>query len=288
MQKWIIVFFSLLLLSSLSAAAVVMKDGTVYEHVIVSESGEQVVIRKLNGETLAFPREAIESIAYEGGAVKKNTVEKNTEVAQPTQETQKSESPAPTPPQQASPTPSGFHTHDGFYLNMMWGLGSLNFSETRGGDSLSMGGLSGQFSLKLDGAVTRSVVLFGAIDSFSAPSPDAKMVIDGVTYSGSLQNTTYSSLMIGVGAGIYFGDNFLAKLTLGQASAILEYKSGGISYKSETDKGFGVNVSIGKEWWISADWGIGVAFFGHMSSIKDEGVPATQTYLGVAFTATYN
>ena len=60
---------------------------------------------------------------------------------------------------------------------------------------------------------------------------------------------------------------------------------------NDTNWGFGLRAALGKEWWVSDHWGLGIA--GHVSLTvnQDSGTnPPTWTGLGatVAFSATYN
>jgi hypothetical protein len=43
---------------------------------------------------------------------------------------------------QEKPAEPGYHTHDGFYLNLMGGIGAAGFSETVGNASLTISGLA--------------------------------------------------------------------------------------------------------------------------------------------------
>ena len=59
----------------------------------------------------------------------------------------------------------------------------------------------------------------------------------------------------------------------------------------ETDPGFGMDLLVGKEWWVSSSWGLGLAAQFIYGSAKDR-EPALERWTtfggGLLFTATYN
>jgi hypothetical protein len=65
--------------------------------------------------------------------------------------------------------------------------------------------------------------------------------------------------------------------------------------KGSTNPGVGAYVSIGKEWWVSDNWGLGVALFAYASRMdaRESGTfvgryTVYNTVAGVVFSATYN
>jgi hypothetical protein len=59
---------------------------------------------------------------------------------------------------------------------------------------------------------------------------------------------------------------------------------------ASSDGGFGLNVDIGKEWWVNANWGLGVAGRFWYTSAKDEEADDAEFECiggGVLFSATY-
>jgi hypothetical protein len=59
---------------------------------------------------------------------------------------------------------------------------------------------------------------------------------------------------------------------------------------AESNVGFGFSLEVGKEWWVSTDWGLGAAFQFQFASMKDKDIDAQITGLGfvVLLSATYN
>jgi len=182
----------------------------------------------------------------------------------------------------------GFHKHDGFYLNLMGGVGAIGFSESFGTSTVKISGTTSHFGLKMGGAISENVILFGAIDAFSALNPSYTITTSTASGSGSLTNTTYGISSIGGGIALYTDSNYFFAATLGMAKGTLQYTSGAVSVTGATEYGIGANLNIGKEWWVSNNWGLGAAVVGHFSSVKDAGNSATQIYGGLAVSATYN
>ena len=67
----------------------------------------------------------------------------------------------------------------------------------------------------------------------------------------------------------------------------------------ETESGWGFSLSLGKEWWVSENWGLGLAGFVYHSRTTGEDIsfdyetyqrPYTvdNTVIGIMFSATYH
>jgi hypothetical protein len=62
-----------------------------------------------------------------------------------------------------------------------------------------------------------------------------------------------------------------------------------VSSKQFTKTGFGFNLMVGKEWWVSDNWGLGVALQLLLAGAKDrDGTEWDSGALAVLFTATHN
>ncbi len=182
---------------------------------------------------------------------------------------------------------SPVHRHDGFYFNAVAGTGWANI------DRMAMGG-AGLFGIKLGGAVSDHVVLFGAIDTYWMFSPIMKTVITlgdkSIALSGNLDGYILMP-NFSAGAGYYTDSNYFLLLSMGMAawqikSDVPQTTFGGTK---ESNPGSSLSLSIGKEWWISDNWGIGVALIGHGAINMSRGVYGSGYYFaGIAVTATYN
>lgn len=179
----------------------------------------------------------------------------------------------------------GFQQHDGFYLRLHCGGGYLTASEPYQGSNLTMSGGAFAFSAAFGGAITPHLIIYGEFVGMVVSDPNVTLNSQSATASG----TTMS--MIGFGPGVaYYVEPmnmyFSGTLTLSKLS--FDDSKGNVT--AESDMGFGLSAVLGKEWWVSADWGLGAAFQFQVASMKDKGVDARLTGLGFALllSATYN
>jgi hypothetical protein len=174
--------------------------------------------------------------------------------------------------------------HRGLFLRMHLGGGYLNSSVRSGGTDLKVNGGAGSFSVALGGAVGQNLHLYGELADSIAGSPNYTR--NGS--SGTLTNTTYSLLAMGPGVNYYFmpvnvylsGSLLLSRVNVSSSSG-----------NGNSDWGLAGKFQLGKEWWVSDTWGLGVA---GMLLASGNGVgggsPGTfSTWSGaVLFSATYN
>lgn len=189
--------------------------------------------------------------------------------------------PAPAAP--AGPE-RGFHQHDGFYLTFDLGLGGFQTS----GGGLTASGTSGSFLVGAGGSLTPSLAVYAAIFDEVDTSPTLKTPIGTATAS----NVTHSLMAYGLGATWYLvPSNFYVSVLGGVGQVSLEYKAGGVDRKYSTKSGPVARLSLGKEWWASTNWGLGLSVNFTGASNKDNGVAAATMKsgaVGLAFSATYN
>jgi hypothetical protein len=188
-------------------------------------------------------------------------------------------------------TEPGYHRHDGLYLRFLLGIGSLSFSEspvyTNGTGRLSASGTAGFFAFHLGFSLTDNVILYGALNGYSASNPDYSL--NGTSFAETLSNTLGVS-SYGGGLALYLDSlNAYISADLGTATTRITVGRAATSSKS----GIGINLQIGKEWWVSKNWGLGAALFYHYSSmdvdVTGSVIPRiTNNVIGVAFSATYN
>ena len=85
-------------------------------------------------------------------------------------------------------------------------------------------------------------------------------------------------------ANVYLSTSFNANRILLEIPTPLE------TQRYESDPGGGINFMVGKEWWVSDNWGLGVAASLRSSRMKSDGgdVDWTARSLDILFSATYN
>jgi hypothetical protein len=177
------------------------------------------------------------------------------------------------------------YVHDGFFLRIAPGLGWNDTSSDSGGNTQELSGVCGLFNLAIGGAVAQDLIVHLDLSGVNIPDPDFSI-------NGHDQSSYYSSAstsLIGIGMTYYFPSNFYVTGVVGIAESSKEFN--GTTIRSDT--GFGANVMAGKEWWISANWGIGIAGQFLYTNCPERPVAGARpdeesTSFGILFSATYN
>ena len=182
-----------------------------------------------------------------------------------------------------------FHTHDGFFLRLLGGIGSGNVVVTdipllfpfMGFEDkvLTLSGKTFTYRIQIGTAVAKNLILFGEIGASSLDDPD----VDGI--NASIRD-------YGAGLCYYFMPlNFYFSGSITISHAAIEVKE--VWYSATPRPGAGFFISAGKEWWAAADLGLGIAGFmyvSHMTDIDkyyDQVLPVKNTVFGLVFSATY-
>lgn len=182
---------------------------------------------------------------------------------------------------------TGENEHDGFFLRFQLGAGyqSITYKDGFEGEDIVFSGLAGNFSFQIGLAVINNFILFGELSTVVVDEPKFKVG----SSSGTADGVTMSVSSYGGGFSYYFmPSNVYFTLSAAASQAKSEYS--GSSGKSEV--GFGAKVSLGKEWWVSTNWGLGIAAVLQFDYMKDKGDGETydmyNVYGGIAFSATFN
>lgn len=194
--------------------------------------------------------------------------------------------PPPPPPPGYGPDPQygtaapTDHRHDGFYLRIFLGLGYTSMSV----DDLDVdvSGAGGAFGLAAGYAVTDNFIIFGEIFDDIAVSPE----VNGQNVDNN--DVSAGVVALGIGAAYYFQPhNIYVSGTLAMGQVTIQNDGEEIA---ESDFGPGISLMVGKEWWVSPNWGVGVAaqvFAGTMKD-KDDGPDISTKAAALAFSATFN
>ena len=182
-----------------------------------------------------------------------------------------------------------FHGHDGFFLRFHVGYGSGNVVREYLQDvDLKFSGLTGAFRFQIGAGVAENLILFGELGGFAITRP----TLEVGSVSETLENSSLSVTDIGAGLSYYFmPSNFYISGSIVMARNKFETQS---RYSDTANKMRpGIYISAGKEWWVSADWGLGVAGFIYTSkssfnySDSNEDYTVSNFFFGVVFSATY-
>jgi hypothetical protein len=190
----------------------------------------------------------------------------------------------PLPPSRWGPAPRDYtaNRHVGFFVRPDLGFGFMSGSEDSGGNTMTISGASALGGFAIGGAVSENLIFAAHVFDAVAVNPDVSVSGFG---SSSTTNTTLTMWGMGPEMTWYImPQNIYLSGTVGFTKMTIQ--SGGST--GETDWGFGARFGVGKEWWVSDHWGLGVAGQASLSSNPDAGNTLRTWALGVAFSATYN
>jgi hypothetical protein len=180
----------------------------------------------------------------------------------------------------------GYHTHDGFYLRLAVGGGYAHASASYQNQDVVYSGGAFALDMAFGGSVTPNLIIYGAIVGYGIPNPTLKSNGANIDMSGITFNA------IGVGPGVTY--YIMPENMYASGSLLLHFLSLSAQHSNQSadlsDTGVGFSLMFGKEWWVSSDWGLGVAGQFMFGSDKAKYVDARWTTVagGVLFSATYN
>jgi hypothetical protein len=186
--------------------------------------------------------------------------------------------------------------HDGFFLRLAIGLGGgvLGGDDhaNESFDEVGVGGLGLATDIAIGGAIVENLILHADIYQVTLFSPTVYADDEDVGDAdevGDMLGVGQDVRLAGLGIGVtyYFMPvNLYLGGSIGLGQAVFEGDHGDTE---GSELGFGFNALVGKEWWVGADWGIGLAGQLLVVSAKDDvlgninGLAAS-----VLFSATYN
>jgi len=214
----------------------------------------------------------------------------NVAFAQEVEYSEKKAIPTVATPTAQTPTPveikpsaaqAGFHRHDGFFLRLSEGLGYGQATASDNGNDYKYSGITTIMDIAIGYSVIENLAI--TADLFGGIQINPKRTVNG--HSVSTSGIQLDSLGFGVGATYYFMPlNLYANLGIGVAEMVLDAGN----TRSETNTGGGFHVGVGKEWWVSDNWGLGLAGQFFYMAVPVEDVTFHDIGFGVSFSATYN
>ncbi|MCP4548101.1 MAG: hypothetical protein GY835_16680 [bacterium] len=171
------------------------------------------------------------------------------------------------------------HSHDsGFFMRLSAGIGQAETANDVMAANFKMSGLSGDINLAFGFIVVENLALHASLHGWTISDPDVKF---GGLEGEAIGDLTLNSL--GGGFTYYImPSNLYISASLGIGT--LDFNN------AETDNGLAGDLTLGKEWWKSDRWGIGLAGCLGYHSVPDGDAPDDWTGLsfGIRFTATLN
>jgi hypothetical protein len=180
-------------------------------------------------------------------------------------------------------------THDGFYFNFLLGFGyDQTTIESDGSADMDLTGTGYNLKFKMGGTPVENFIIFGTLGFYDLEGPE----ISSGSYSETVDETYVTYSEFGGGFCYYIMPvNVFISADLSAVQGVVGNTEADTSESSDT--GWSLSLSVGKEWWISDNWGIGaavVATYGVMPNEVTYGEDETliHKYMGIAITATYN
>jgi hypothetical protein len=173
---------------------------------------------------------------------------------------------------------------------MQLGPGFMSAKASSGADSVRLSGGGPELSVAAGGAIRDNLILFGEVVVNSATNPDVEL---GGVAAGTIQDASVSVGGLGGGLAYYI---MPANVYLSGALVITELTfDDSTSNNNSTDPGLGIDLTVGKEWFVSDNWGLGVALQFMAASMRDKATTLGSDRprwnvvgLAVAFSATFN
>ncbi|MFP2959703.1 outer membrane beta-barrel protein [Myxococcus sp. 1LA] len=178
------------------------------------------------------------------------------------------------------------HVHDGFYLRLQVGGGYLRASAADVTPDVALKGASGNINAEIGFALVNNFILYGKFYGAASPSPSIQVGDLSVEDTGDDWSQNLGA--VGLGVTYYFMPANI-------------YLSGAISYTqlsiterdekvAETELGGGLHLGIGKEWWVSKNWGLGIGAELALGRIRDDSNNDNWnvTNVSIVLSATYN
>ena len=188
------------------------------------------------------------------------------------------------------PPEPGFHKHDGFFMRIFQGLSVGRMHGDVATGELRVAGVGFFEDFACGYAIKENLILFGEYSleifpdaSLSGPGKNPAVVrtlpivltfAPGVTYYVEPQNVYVSGAL---GMAINQADED----SVDTRAAVVKHRS---------KPGIGGSLVLGKEWWVSANWGLGIAF--RVALARTSEIDTDYAWLlysaSALFSATYN
>jgi len=188
------------------------------------------------------------------------------------------------------PPEPGFHKHDGFFMRGLVGFAVGGMQGDVASGPLRMSGVGLSESFAFGGAIRENVILFGEYSIEALPSGS----VSGSGKNPDTQKSTATVLTFAPGIAYYFEPrNLYLSGSFGLAFSMAEERlnGGGVTnIQHDSNGGLGGNLTAGKEWWVSANWGLGAALRASFARTPDKttGSAWLGYFAAALFSATYN
>jgi hypothetical protein len=189
----------------------------------------------------------------------------------------------------SSPALAAERDHEeGFFLRLAAGAGPAGTEiEVDSDNRFKFDGTGADVEVAIGGIVMPNLAVHGTLWGWLITDPDAEIELFDVGEGSGTVDGDFS--LSGIGAGLtYFIMPINMYLTGSVGFGVLSFDFGGLSLESDT--GFSLEAALGKEWFVSDRWGIGLAVGITYHSISEPDVDENWSGISipVRFSATLN
>jgi len=198
----------------------------------------------------------------------------------------------------------GYHEHDGFYFRYLTGFGhGFLYTDQKANSYKSSQGLLQLMNFQLGYSVSKKVIVFGGFELSIMPSPIGVIpfespleqlmnscnlqLFNDCTIKNKTPSLDFFKGSYSLGVSYYFmPENMYVSMEI--------LFSVGRYFKLSVENGYGLQASVGKEWWVSKNWGLGLAlnvsydYFSKTFPVGPIITPLHAFTFGLSFSATYN
>ncbi len=159
----------------------------------------------------------------------------------------------PEPVQRRKEVDPKAYRHEGFFLRLALGPSYQSLQFEGDSDTFEFDGFGLGSSVAIGGVVHPNLAIHA--DLFAAAMVDPDFTTNG-DLVGETSDLSVSLSGLGVGATYYFmPTNLYASLSFGFGTATFEFPGS----TADTDSAFALNATVGREFWVAPEWGVGVA-----------------------------
>lgn len=173
-------------------------------------------------------------------------------------------------------------THDGQFLHVAYGMGWMWTSADLDGENFDFNGFTFDGELSLGGMLRENLALHGTFFNWIVINPTVQSESSNtdVAHTGFAFGTTYYFMPVNLFASVRVGGGWMRQ----------QRAFGGYQHAAKTDFGLAGGVGLGKEWWVSDNWGVGIAGSVDFHSLPSADFDGTfnGSSFAIRFSATYN
>jgi hypothetical protein len=168
-------------------------------------------------------------------------------------------------------------------------LGAAAVEDPSSSDELTFAGAAGGSTIDIGGSLGDNLAIFGRLRNAAIVDPTVWL---NERELGSAESIVVSQTMVGIGISHYIMPlNLYLGAAVGFALISIDIEQNGNDLSAESNLGAGLDLEIGKEWWVSDNWGLGLAARLSLARVREsddsETADSSALYLALMFSATY-